>query len=209
MLNNKYNVFLYKVQNSHDPPFVLDGLTFAQAKEKVEESNDYPRCCRLFISEVKKNEGTIMSELLVQYEPETAPLTKGTSGSAGYDLRCYNHLDYSHQWPLFLNKGDKPVTVSLGVRVAIPTGFFGLMVPRSGIGSHGLAITNTVGIIDSDYRGLLTASLINTQDEPIRLDIWDRILQLVILRHEYLPMITVDSMPLTERTGGYGSTGTN
>jgi len=143
----------------------------------------------------------------VKYEPGAAPLMHATSGSAGFDLRCYPYDKHMYLWPLVVVKGMAPVKVSLGVRLAIPHGYFGLIAPRSGLGSKGLAIANTIGIIDSDYRGLVVANLINTQEEPIKINIGDRILQLLILKHENVRFSAVDALELTERIGGYGSTG--
>jgi dUTP pyrophosphatase len=99
-------------------------------------------------------------------------------------------------------------TIDLGVRVAIPDGYYGQLALRSSAGKKGLTIPNGVGVIDSGYRGnvkLLVASLA----EPILVNARERICQLIILP---LPAVTWESGAVDDGTdrgqGGFGSTGT-
>lgn len=99
-------------------------------------------------------------------------------------------------------------TIDLGVRVAIPDGYYGQLTLRSSAGKKGLAIPHGVGIIDSGYRGNLKV-LVTALTEPVLVAARDRICQLTILP---LPAVDVEVGVVdadTDRgTGGFGSTGT-
>lgn len=99
-------------------------------------------------------------------------------------------------------------TIDLGIRVAIPDGYFGQLTLRSSAGKKGLVIPHGVGIIDSGYRGNLRVAVTGVA-EPVLVATGTRICQLVILP---LPPVDVEVGVVddsTERsTGGFGSTGT-
>ena len=60
--------------------------------------------------------------------------------------------------------------VATGVAVAIPVGYAGLVVPRSGLAAkHGVGVTNGPGLIDSGYRGEIHVLLVNHGSEPVSL----------------------------------------
>lgn len=99
-------------------------------------------------------------------------------------------------------------TIDLGVRVAIPDGYYGQLTLRSSAGKKGLATPNGIGIIDSGYRGNLKL-LIVALTEPVLVATGERICQLVILP---LPSFSVEAGAVDADTGrgqnGFGSTGT-
>ena len=99
-------------------------------------------------------------------------------------------------------------TIDLGVRVAIPDGYYGQLFLRSSAGKKGLTIPHGVGIIDSGYRGNLKV-LVVALTEPVLVAAGQRICQLITLplpAVEYEPGIVDDD---TDRgAGGFGSTGT-
>lgn len=99
-------------------------------------------------------------------------------------------------------------TIDLGVRIAIPDGYYGQLALRSSAGLKGLTIPNGVGIIDSGYRGNLKVA-VATLGEPVLIAARDRICQLVIHK---LPTIELESGVVDDSTargdGGFGSTGT-
>lgn len=99
-------------------------------------------------------------------------------------------------------------TIDLGIRVAIPDGYYGQLALRSSAGKKGLAIPHSVGIIDAGYRGNLKA-LVTALAEPVMVAAGDRICQLIILP---LPSVDVEAGVVNDRTdrgtGGFGSTGT-
>jgi dUTP pyrophosphatase len=103
--------------------------------------------------------------------------------------------------------------VPTGVAVAIPEGYAGLVLPRSGLAlRHGVTCLNTPGLIDSGYRGELQVILVNHDPaEEYAVTRGDRIAQLVIVRVEEASFALVSADGLGEATrgsGGFGHTGT-
>lgn len=98
-------------------------------------------------------------------------------------------------------------TIDLGIRVAIPDGYYGHLTLRSSAGKKGLAIPNGVGIIDSGYRSNLKV-LVTATTEPVLVAAGGRICQLILL-----PLPAVEWRPgivdaNTDRgRGGFGSSG--
>lgn len=99
--------------------------------------------------------------------------------------------------------------IPTGVTLAIPTGFVGLVHPRSGLAAkHGVTVLNTPGTIDSDYRGEVMVCLINHGPRQHTIQPGDRIAQLLIQKVELSTFVNVDNLDTTQRgTGGFGSTG--
>ncbi len=128
---------------------------------------------------------------------------RATSGSAGMDLcACIDN-------PITLNPGER-VFVPCGIAISLPSSdYVALLFGRSGLGvKHGIMLSNGVGVIDSDYRGEIKASLLNIGNESYTINPGERICQLVIMRVENFPLVQVDKLDATERgLGGFGSTG--
>ena len=100
--------------------------------------------------------------------------------------------------------------VPTGIAVAIPTGYVGLVHPRSGLAiKSGISMVNTPGTIDSGYRGEISVILINhDREETFEIKRGDRIAQLVIQQVEVAELVAVKELPLSERgEGGFGSSG--
>jgi dUTP pyrophosphatase len=100
--------------------------------------------------------------------------------------------------------------VRTGVAVAIPSGFAGLVLPRSGLAlRHGLSLLNTPGLIDAGYRGEVMVLLVNHDPAaPAAITRGDRVAQLIVQRVEHVALVEVDELPPSDRgTGGFGSTG--
>jgi dUTP pyrophosphatase len=101
-------------------------------------------------------------------------------------------------------------TVPTGIAVAIPTGWVGLVHPRSGLAArHGVSIVNAPGTVDSGYRGELKVLLINTDSsQPVSFTRGDRIAQIVFQEVARARFVPVDRLPETSRgAGGFGSSG--
>ena len=96
-----------------------------------------------------------------------------------------------------------------GLAIAIPLGFAGFVVPRSGLAlKHGVTLVNTPGIIDSGYRGELKVVMINTDPTVDYLVTrGDRIAQILIQRIETIDWNVVDSLDGEDRGGGFGHSG--
>ena len=101
------------------------------------------------------------------------------------------------------------VLVPTGLALAIPQGYAGFVLPRSGLAlRHGVTLLNTPGLIDAGYRGEIQVLLINHSDTLVKLSRGDRIAQLVIQKIEHATLIVVTELPPSTRgTGGFGSTG--
>ena len=123
------------------------------------------------------------------------------SGDAGVDL-------HSREDVLIAAAGGR-VLVPTGIAVAIPSGYVGLVVPRSGLAiKHGVTLVNTPGIIDSGYRGELKVVMINTDPAAsYKVTRGDRIAQLVIQRIETVTWRVVDELDDNDRGGGFGHSG--
>jgi dUTP pyrophosphatase len=109
-------------------------------------------------------------------------------------------------------RGGRAV-VPTGVAVAIPTGYAGLVLPRSGLAArHGLTCLNAPGLIDAGYRGELQVILVNHDPElDYTVSRGDRIAQLVIIKVEQAAFALVGERGLEESqrgSGGFGHTGT-
>jgi dUTP pyrophosphatase len=99
--------------------------------------------------------------------------------------------------------------VPTGVALAIPAGFAGFVLPRSGLAlRHGVTLLNTPGLIDAGYRGEIKVLLVNHGGEPVVLNRGDRVAQLVVQRVEHVALTPVSELPDSARgAGGFGSTG--
>ena len=99
-------------------------------------------------------------------------------------------------------------TINLGIRIAIPDGYYGQLTLRSSAGAEGLSMPHGVGIIDAGYRGNIKAA-ITALTKPVPVAAGDRICQLIILP---LPTVDVEQDVVDDDTGrgqgGFGSTGT-
>ena len=122
-------------------------------------------------------------------------------GDAGYDLFAAETAT--------LEPGGR-ASVGTGIAVAIPDGFAGLVLPRSGLAArHGITLPNAPGLIDSGYRGELRVLLLNTDpEETFEVEVGDRIAQLVLVRVEAADVEEVPQLDETPRgVGGFGSSG--
>ena len=101
--------------------------------------------------------------------------------------------------------------IATGVALAIPDGYAGFVLPRSGLAlRHGVTCLNTPGLVDAGYRDELRVILVNTDpSEPYTVHRGDRIAQLVIQPVEHSIFTAVETLPESARgLGGFGSTGT-
>ncbi len=107
-----------------------------------------------------------------------------------------------------LEPGERTM-VPTGLAVAIPMGWAGLVVPRSGLAArHGVGVVNAPGLIDAGYRGELKVILVNHGDEAVSFERGERIAQLVLVPVAGQELVEVDELPPTPRgEGGFGSTG--
>ena len=134
----------------------------------------------------------------------TAP-EYATPGAAAVDLRAA------------LDEG-KTITLAPGERALIPTGLaispesegvVAIVAGRSGLGvKKGVTLSNSIGVIDSDYRGEICVGIINHGEEPFTVARGDRIAQMFFLPVEHADFLVSETLDETERgAGGFGHTG--
>ena len=100
------------------------------------------------------------------------------------------------------------VVYGTGLAVEIPEGYVGLVFPRSSICKKDLFLTNSVGVIDSGYRGEIMAKFKHTDNLPVEYRVGERIAQLIIIPHPYIEFVPANELSDSERgSGGYGSSG--
>lgn len=125
------------------------------------------------------------------------------AGDAGYDLRSVEEME--------LVPGGRAL-VRTGISVALPSGYAGLVLPRSGLAvRHGISLVNAPGLIDSGYRGEILIPLINhDRQEIFRVEEGTSIAQLVLVRVGEAAFEEVEILevgPDGRGEGGFGSSG--
>ncbi len=138
---------------------------------------------------------------VTKLRPNAIVPTRAHPGDAGLDLCAVEACD--------LLPGQRG-TISTGLAVAIPPGWAGLVVPRSGLArKHGVTVANAPGLIDAGYRGELQVLLVNLSNEAHRIEAGDRVAQLVCVPVGTGPAVVVEALPASDGRGdgGFGSTG--
>jgi dUTP pyrophosphatase len=121
---------------------------------------------------------------------------------AGYDLK--SNMEFFDIYPGEFKQ------IWTGIKIEIPEGYMGMIVPRSGLGSKGFALRNTFGIIDSDYRGEIILMVTNNSSSPISINKYDRVAQLIFVPVLLPTLNLVTELNITNRgEGGFGHTGHN
>ena len=144
--------------------------------------------------------------------PSAIVPTYAKAGDAGMDLAATS----------IISDTPEQITYGLGIALEIPQGFVGLVFPRSSIRKTGLQLSNSVGVIDSGYRGELQATFNKIfggdrfYDETKLTEVTsndfykvgDRVAQIMIIPHPVIEFEEADELSDTERgDGGFGSTG--
>lgn len=120
-------------------------------------------------------------------------------GDAGLDLTATE----------ILNETDWQISYDTGLSFEIPYGFVGLVYPRSSVRKYDLELSNSVGVIDSGYRGTVQFTFNKTVRHSHNVySVGDRIGQIIIVPYPHIELNEVDVLSDTERgTGGFGSSG--
>jgi dUTP pyrophosphatase len=137
----------------------------------------------------------------VRLRPEAIVPGRAHAGDAGLDLASCEQVA--------IGPGERAV-VGTGIAVAIPAGYAGLLLPRSGLAArHGLGTVNSPGLIDSGYRGELKLILLNTDRvKTFVVEPGMRIGQLVVVELPEITLEEVSELPGSERDErGLGSSG--
>lgn len=147
---------------------------------------------------------SVMEKLKIKKVRKNAVLPKrATEGSAGMDL--YACIDES-----VTVKPHCGVKIPTGIAIELPDNNFGAFIfARSGLAvKHGIAPSNCVGVIDSDYRGEITVGLVNQYEEEYTIEPNERVAQMVIMPVILPEIEECEELSDTHRgIGGFGSTG--
>lgn len=121
-------------------------------------------------------------------------------GDAGMDLvATYIKVEDHHNYGYY--------EYGTGLSVEIPEGYVGLVFPRSSISNTGMLLTNSVGVIDSGYRGEIRARFKYVSGTK-SYEVGDKIAQLIIIPYPSIEFEEVEDLSQTDRgDGGFGSTG--
>lgn len=124
-----------------------------------------------------------------------------TSGAAGLDL-------FNNEKEIRILEEGKSIVISTGFYVEIPEGYVGLVFARSSLGfKFDCTLANSVGVIDSDYRGEVKVKIHNHSDKPKIIEPNERVAQIVVVPC-FNQFIQVDELSETNRgSNGFGSTG--
>lgn len=133
--------------------------------------------------------------------PTAITPTYSKAGDAGLDLTA-NSLNVENQ---FIEYGTD-------IAIEIPEGYVGLLFPRSSVTKKSMMMKNSVGVIDSNFRGEIKLRFAKINVDPSFknqfYDVGDRVGQLVIIPIPQITLIETDSLSETDRgDGGFGSTG--
>ncbi|APX14004.1 dUTP diphosphatase [Tateyamaria omphalii] len=137
-------------------------------------------------------------------DPDIALPAYETAGAVGADLRA----NFPDRAGLTLAPAERAL-IPTGLAMAIPQGFEVQVRPRSGLAlKHGIALVNSPGTIDSDYRGEVGVIMLNTGNEPFEVTHGMRVAQMVLAPVVQAAFEETDSLDDTARgAGGFGSTG--
>lgn len=144
---------------------------------------------------------TTLNVSITRFDDDVELPSYAYEGDAGLDLRANADVDIPPHGR---------VLVPTGLAIAIPDGYAGFVLPRSGMAlKRGLSVANTPGLIDAHYRGELKVIAINLDpDQPVHIERGERIAQLVIQAVPAVRLVEVDQLDETDRgTGGFGSSG--
>lgn len=144
------------------------------------------------------------------YQDSKMPF-RADDGSAGLDLSAHLPFDeeIKEQVSKIVIQPNSEYKIDTGLAFQIPQGYYMEIVPRSSMGiKKNLMFKNTVGIIDSSYRGQVLMFVKNIGNEPIEIEHGERIAQAILHRCENFECIEVKELDKTERgAGGFGSSG--
>jgi dUTP pyrophosphatase len=143
----------------------------------------------------------VLAVPVVRLDPDLPLPAYARPGDGGADL-------LAREDALLARAGGRAL-VPTGLALAIPEGYAGFVLPRSGLAlRHGVTCLNAPGLVDAGYRAELGVVLVNTDPEAdYQVRRGDRIAQLVIQRVEQAEFAVVEALDVTERAGGFGHTG--
>lgn len=192
----KKNLYVHHIDGNHDHNWVnnLEIVTRAEHRRIHNLENPQrkdPETGRF------KGKDVQMKIKYTMLSPDAKPPKKGTAGAGAWDLCAVRREE--------LQEGF--VKYYTGIAMEIPRGYTGFLYPRSSVVKRGLLMANSVGVIDSDFRGEISAVFIKTR-ESAEYKLGDRMCQIVIKETPEIEFEWADELSETARgASGYGSTG--
>jgi dUTP pyrophosphatase len=144
-----------------------------------------------------------MKVKIKKLHPDAVLPKYGKPGDAGIDLTAteIEFKELTDSFPLI-------AVVKFGISIEIPKGYVGLLFPRSSVFKTNAILSNSVGVVDSGYRGEIMANFLTDEPETFGYKVGDRAIQLIILPYPQIEFEEVEELEITERgDGGFGSTG--
>jgi len=175
----------------------LTAMSGAYSLQKGYDATDWQHS---LIQRVRYTSDGVVHVRFKKLHPDAKAPYQATPGSAGWDSTATSVEP--------VKEDDFLCRYGTGLAVEIPQGHVGLVFPRSSVYKTGQLLTNCVGVIDSDYRGEITAVFAGTCTGNNAYQPGDRIAQLVIMPIPAVRFVEAEELTETERgAGGYGSTG--
>jgi dUTP pyrophosphatase len=144
------------------------------------------------------NINTSLKIRLKKLNPTAVTPSYSKDGDAGMDLTATTIIS---------NTIDQ-VTYGTGISLEIPKDYVGLVFPRSSIRKYDLELTNSVGVIDSGYRGEIQLTFNKVNNKTTIYNVGDRVGQIMIIPYPKINFVESDELTITERgEGGFGSSG--
>jgi dUTP pyrophosphatase len=140
-------------------------------------------------------------ELEVRLVDDEAQLpAQAYAGDGAFDLHAHHDAE--------VLPGQRQI-VGCGIAIAVPDGYAGLVLPRSGLAAnYGVTVLNGPGLVDSGYRGEVRVVLFNSSSDVFAVSQGDRVAQLMLVALPSVSLRPVAALPASSRgEGGFGSSG--
>ena len=195
MSKKEINDYIKKLQN-------LENEILNENSDDLSIFNDLNNLLNSLGGEIKEQVEDSVNKFNVKIKklhPDAKIPSYAKDGDAGLDLVATE----------IISNTSFDITYGTGISIEVPKGYVGLIYPRSSIRKYGLMLSNSVGVIDSGYRGEIQATFKKTQGwESLQYVKGDRIVQIIIVPYPKVTFVEVDTLSETERgNGGFGSTG--
>lgn len=144
---------------------------------------------------------------VVRFHPEAILPKRWTDGAVGYDLHAFllNERGGASKRVIAPNS---TTNIPTGIGLELPSGYFAFVCPRSGLGKYSVSVTNSPGLIDTDYRGEISILTYNGSYQNYWVQHNDRIAQLIVMPITPTHFVEVKELNPTDRgVMGLGSTG--
>ena len=152
-------------------------------------------------NDIQNNAMSINTSLKIRLKklnPTAVTPSYSKDGDAGMDLTSTTIISHT----------TDQVTYGIGISLEIPKDYVGLVFPRSSIRKYDIELTNSVGVIDSGYRGEIQLTFNKVNSKTTIYNVGDRVGQIMIIPYPKINFVESDELTITERgEGGFGSSG--